>query len=75
MSDTMAAPLLTAMRELRLNADPGDSQVDEGEILVKGARLRERHKKSSNALKTELIEKVLTPPTTFSSEWLNKLQQ
>lgn len=71
----MAAPLLTAMRELRLDADQGDSQVDEGETLVRGARLRERHKKSSNALKTELTEKFLTPPTTFSSEWLNKLQQ
>ena len=32
-------------------------------------------KKTSDEIKKELEDEFLTPPTTFSAEWLNKLQQ
>lgn len=71
----MELPLLTAMRELKLKAEQEPSLVNESETPFGRAGIRERHWKTSDALKKELIETFLTPPTTFSSEWLNKLQQ
>lgn len=38
-------------------------------------RPRKRVKQDVDDLKSELEQKFLTPPTSFSTEWLNKLQQ
>jgi hypothetical protein len=61
-SSTMADPLVSALERVHLGAnnENGDNWII---------------KQDQEELKRSLEEKFLTPFTSFSSEWLNKLQQ
>ena len=66
----MATDLVGALEGLRL----GDSDVNIDDILFE-QRPRKKVKQDSAELKRSLEESFLTPSTSFSNEWLNKLQQ
>lgn len=73
----MASKLSEAMQRLQL--DDGDVGVglkagNIDDILFEQAP-RKRRKQDPDELKAELEKKYLSPSTTFSTEWLNKLQQ
>lgn len=71
----MATDLLKAVRGLQFkDKDEQDQDFALDEILTE-PRPRKRPKRAPEALKKELEETFLTPPTSFSPEWLNKLQQ
>lgn len=63
------------MSELQLNAG-SDSNDDEWiDSILDLASPRERVAQDPEELKGELERKYLTPSTTFSEPWLNRLQQ
>lgn len=66
----MAADLSAALRGLRL--DESDVNIDD--ILFE-QRPRKKVKQNSAELKSQLEKSFLSPSTSFSTEWLNKLQQ
>ena len=74
----MASNLSEAMQ--RLHLDDGDAGIclkgDEtiDDILFQQAP-RKRRKQDADELKASLEKKYLAPSTTFSAEWLNRLQQ
>ncbi|KAL2015537.1 hypothetical protein VTK56DRAFT_5248 [Thermocarpiscus australiensis] len=68
----MASEFSEAMQRLHLDNDASFEIIDD--ILDKKFT-REPRKRDSDELRAELEAKYLTPPTTFSTEWLNKLQQ
>jgi antiviral helicase SKI2 len=71
----MATDLLKAVKGLQIKyRDEKDDDFSIDEMLTE-PRPRKRPKRAPQALKKELEEAFLTPPTSFSSEWLNKLQQ
>jgi antiviral helicase SKI2 len=66
--------LASTLEKLQLSAtDTADDWIDK--ILEEQQRPRKRIKQDQEELKRELEEKYLTPPKSFSTEWLNKLQQ
>lgn len=68
------ADLVSALEKLQLNsADTTDDWIDQ--ILEEQQRPRKRIKQDREELKRELEKKYLTPSKSFSTEWLNKLQQ
>lgn len=68
MTDT----LVGALEKVHLSAESADYEIDQ----ILDQRLpRKRTKQDNEALKHELEQKYLTPSNTFSTEWLNKLQQ
>ena len=68
------ADLANALEKLQLSAtDTADDWIDQ--ILEEQQHPRKRIKQDQEKLKRELEEKYLTPSKTFSTEWLNKLQQ
>ena len=68
------ADLASALEKLQLNAaDTADDWIDQ--ILEEQQRPRKRIKQDQEELKRELEQKYLTPSKSFSTEWLNKLQQ
>ena len=70
----MADSLITALENVRLSSSI--SEVDDWiDSILESQRPRKRVKQDREALKLSLEEKYLTPSTSFSPEWLNKLQQ
>ena len=68
------ADLASALEKLQLNTrDFADDWVDQ--MIEEQQRPRKRIKQDPEELKRELEKKYLTPSTSFSTEWLNKLQQ
>lgn len=64
--------LVEAMQKLHLVEPAADFNIDD--ILFQ-QRPRKRVKQDPATLKAQLEEKYLTPSNTFSTEWLNRLQQ
>ena len=80
----MADDLREAVEVLRLQAQDVDDEEDSwieaslkfsNEDEVKEVRPRQKSSKDPDTIKRELEEELLSPPTEFSAEWLNKLQQ
>jgi antiviral helicase SKI2 len=72
----MADSLVSAMERVQLSSSTPDSTADDWiDHILDSQRPRKRIKQDKEALKLELEEKYLTPSTSFSTEWLNKLQQ
>ncbi|KAI1186549.1 DSHCT domain-containing protein [Nemania serpens] len=72
MASTDGPGLVEAMRKLHLVDTANDFNIDD--ILFQ-QRPRKRVKQDPAELKAELERKYLTPSNTFSTEWLNRLQQ
>lgn len=70
----MQAPdkLADAIREVQLLDTPADDWIDG---VLNQARPRKRVKPTTDELKEQLEKEFLAPSPTFSTEWLNKLQQ
>lgn len=66
----MAEGLVATLDNIHLNTD--DDWIDS---ILDEQRPPKRIKQNHEELKQELEQKYLTPSTTFSTEWLNKLQQ
>jgi antiviral helicase SKI2 len=72
----MADSLVSALEKVHLaNAALQDKEDDWIDHILDEQRPRKRAKQDPEELKRELERKFLTPPTSFSTEWLNKLQQ
>ena len=73
-SKTMADNLIDSLERVKLNDTDhlADDWIDQ---ILDQRQPRKRVKQDSEALKKELEQKYLTPSSTFSTEWLNKLQQ
>lgn len=71
----MASDLLRAVSELYI--DHGREIEDDDYIDEKltQQRPRKRTKQSHVSLRKEIENDFLSPPTSFGSEWLNRLQQ
>ena len=70
----MASDLLHAVGRLDLNPGNCSHDVSIDERLSQHLP-RKRTKRDPEALKKELENTILSPPTSFGAEWLNKLQQ
>lgn len=69
----MAETLQKAVEGLHIR---GQREVEGIDEILSEPRLRtKRSQKTLEEVKKELTEEFLTPPTSFSQEWLNKLQQ
>jgi hypothetical protein len=71
----MADGLVAALESIHLSSNNADLSDDWIDSILDEQRPRKRIKQDQEALKLELEEKYLTPATSFSPEWLNKLQQ
>ena len=68
------ADLVSVLEKLQLNAaDTADDWIDQ--VLEEQQGPRKRIKQDQEELKRELEQKYLTPSKSFTTEWLNKLQQ
>ena len=73
---TMADSLISALQKVQLSSDSIDSKADDWiDSVLEEQRPRKRIKQDREALKLYLEQKYLTPSASFSTEWLNKLQQ
>ncbi|SMR49487.1 unnamed protein product [Zymoseptoria tritici ST99CH_3D1] len=68
----MADTLPSALEKLDLYTDQIDGELDD---ILDQTRPRKRIRKSSEEVKSELEKTFLTPSTSFSPEWLDRLQQ
>jgi antiviral helicase SKI2 len=72
----MADSLASALERLHLDSvaleDKEDSWIDH---ILHEQRPRKKVKQDPEELKRQLEQKYLTPPKSFSTEWLNRLQQ
>ena len=74
-SIVMATALLDAVKALQIKDEvKSEDHVSIDDILTE-PRPRKRLKIAPDALKKSLEETFLNPPTSFNSDWLNKLQQ
>jgi antiviral helicase SKI2 len=71
----MTDDLLSALERVQLSSEHADVANDWIDSILDDQRPRKRIKQDREALKHELEEKFLNPSTSFSPEWLNKLQQ
>jgi antiviral helicase SKI2 len=72
----MADSLVSALEKVHLsNAALEDKEDDWIDHILNEQCPRKRTKQDPEELKRELERKFLTPSTSFSTEWLNKLQQ
>jgi antiviral helicase SKI2 len=72
----MADSLVSALERLHLESSNTDITDDDWiDHILEHQRPRKRVKQNRESLKQELEQKYLTPSPTFSTEWLNKLQQ
>jgi antiviral helicase SKI2 len=72
----MADSLVSALERLHLESSNTDTTDDDWiDHILEHQRPRKRVKQNRESLKQELEQKYLTPSPTFSTEWLNKLQQ
>jgi antiviral helicase SKI2 len=69
----MASDLSKAMQGLHLDADASFDTIDD--ILDKTVTPEPAQPQDPDQLRAELETKYLSPSTTFSTEWLDKLQQ
>ncbi|KAK3331272.1 NUC185 domain-containing protein [Apodospora peruviana] len=69
----MASELSDAMEKLHLDKDSASFETIDNILFQRVAR--EPRKQDPDELRAELEKKYLTPSTTFSTEWLNRLQQ
>ena len=67
----MADLLASSFERLRLSA----AKVDTVDDILEQAKPRKRVKKSPDEVKAQLEKDFLTPSTTFSPAWLDRLQQ
>jgi antiviral helicase SKI2 len=75
-SDIMVDSLVSALERVRLESISGDAGADDWiDHILEERRPRKRAKQDQEELKRELEQKYLTPSTSFSTEWLNNLQQ
>ena len=72
-SSRMSSSLLQAIEELNLHLENGE--VENIDKFLLESRARKRLQPSLNEIKINLEKEYLQPSTTFSTEWLNKLQQ
>lgn len=71
----MASDLFRALSELYIDHKreiEDDDYIDE---KLTQQRPRKRTKQSHESLRKEIEKDFLSPPTSFGSEWLNRLQQ
>jgi len=68
----MADGLAVALEGLSLVSEQLDGNIDD---LLDQAKPRKRARKSSAEVKAQLESDFLTPSTTFSPQWLDRLQQ
>ncbi|KAF8858767.1 antiviral helicase [Acephala macrosclerotiorum] len=72
----MADSLIDALSRVHISSKSSDALSDDWiDGILDSTRPRKRIKQSPEALKASLEQKYLTPSTSFSTEWLNKLQQ
>ena len=71
----MANTLVGALENLHLKSKDIANQDDWIDSVLDEHRPHKRVKQDQEDLKRELEKKYLTPSTTFSTEWLNRLQQ
>ncbi|RDW66773.1 DSHCT-containing protein [Coleophoma crateriformis] len=71
----MADSLIGALERVHLNSGNVDADDEWIDQILDEQRPRKRVKQDKESLKRELEEKYLTPSTSFSEAWLNKLQQ
>ena len=72
----MADKLIDALERVHLDSKSTDDLADDWiDQILDQRQPRKRIKQDNEALKRELEEKYLTPSASFSTEWLNKLQQ
>jgi antiviral helicase SKI2 len=72
----MADSLVESLERVHLDSNSGDDTADDWiDSILDSQRPRKRVKQDPEELKRSLEEKYLTPSTSFSTEWLNKLQQ
>lgn len=78
----MVDSLSSSLAELRLNADQFTAAdfearlVDQEEnVTTEPIRSRKRVRQSADEIKSELENEFLTPSSTFSPDWLNRLQR
>lgn len=71
----MADDLIDALERVHLSSSTANVADDWIDSILDEQRPRKRIKQDREALKLELELKYLTPSTSFSPEWLNKLQQ
>lgn len=72
----MAGNLSTWMEKVHLDDKTANDIADDWiDSILEKQRPRKRVKQDQEELKRELELKYLTPSTSFSTEWLNKLQQ
>jgi len=72
----MVDNLISALERVHLGASKKDSGADYWiDHILEEQLPRKRVKQDQEQLKRELEQKYLTPSTSFSTEWLNKLQQ
>lgn len=68
----MAGPLDAALEKLSLSSERLDQDVDD---ILEQAKPRKRIRKSPDQVKAGLETQFLTPSTSFSPAWLDRLQQ
>lgn len=71
----MADDLRAALGKLHIAAQSTPDQPDWIDNVLDQVRPRKRPKPSREEIKRDLEREFLTPSTSFSTEWLNKLQQ
>ena len=72
----MADNLIDALERVHLDSTSADDLADDWiDQILDQRQPRKRVKQDPETLKKELEQKYLTPSATFSTEWLNKLQQ
>jgi len=72
----MADSLIAALERVHLESSTTDGTADDWiDHIIEEQRPRKRARQSQEELKRELEQKYLTPSTSFSTEWLNRLQQ
>ena len=73
---TMARDLLRAIGRLSIHNGVDEKQEHHGiDNMLDQQRPRKRSKQGCSELKKDLEARFLNPSTSFSTAWLNKLQQ
>lgn len=71
----MAEALAKSLQKVHISSTADSRDDDWIDSILDQQGPRKRVKEDPNDLKKELDRKFLTPSTSFSTEWLNKLQQ
>ena len=72
----MSTDLVRALENIHFSSRKQSHGDDECiDVFLTKSRPRKRARKASEQIKKDLEEEILKPSTTFSTEWLNKLQE